>query len=197
MRLEPTGVTDGWQGITIARRLSRKRVMSIGDSTCDNELPKPESKTPIETRLVKSLRLWRADPSSVATNDRTVEQEICALLEWYICECIPYGPSNLGGWWSDGVIHLEIQQTAPEVFKLVGVTWIDCHGVTPFEIDVELVPTNDRNFAKTIFRIGMLEDGGCPKLSDSRMDARRLLAMRPQQNGDWAMAVELTPTGTK
>jgi hypothetical protein len=32
MRLEPTGVTDGWQGITIARRLSRKRVMSMTES---------------------------------------------------------------------------------------------------------------------------------------------------------------------
>jgi hypothetical protein len=164
--------------------------------TCDSDFPTPEYKIPIETRLVKYLRIWRDDPSSVTVNNRKVEHEICALLEWYICGCIPYGPSNLGGWWSDGVIHLEIQQTAPDLFKLVGVTWIDCHGVTPFEIDVELNPTDDRYFAKTIFRIGMLDDRGRPKLSDRRMDARSLLALRPQQNRDWAMAVELTPPGT-
>jgi hypothetical protein len=161
--------------------------------SCDNDFPTPDYKIPIETRLVKYLRIWRDDPNSLTINGRTVEQEIRGLLEWYICECIAYGPNNLGGWWSDGIIHLEINQTAQGIFKLLGVTWIDCHGIAPFEIDVELNPTDDSHFAKTIFRIGMLDDRGCPKVFNRRVDAGYILEMRPRQNRDWAMAVELTP----
>src|SRR5262245_6266383 len=109
-------------------------------STCDDDISIPDYKIPIEARLVKYLRVWRDDPNSVTVNGRNVEREICSLLECYICECLLYGPSNLRGWWSDGVIRLEINQTAQERFKLLGVTWIDCHGIAPFEIEVELNP---------------------------------------------------------
>ncbi len=155
---------------------------------CDNDLPTPDYKLPIETRLVKSLRVWRDDPGS-----QTVKDEIGSLLEWYICECIPYGPTTLGGWWSDGVIYLEIAQTAVNAFNLIGVTWVDCDGIAPFEIDAELDPIDYHLFAKVTFRIGMLDDLRRPKLIDPRVDALGVLEMRPRQNRDWAMAVELTP----
>ncbi|MFO7903765.1 MAG: DUF6883 domain-containing protein [Planctomycetota bacterium] len=77
------------------------------------------------------------------------EQEICGLLEWYICGCIPYGPNNLGGWWSDGMIHLEIANPETDRFKLLGVTWIDSLGIAPFEIDLELARTSDDFTAKS------------------------------------------------
>ena len=137
--------------------------------------------------------MWLNDPNAVLTNGRSVEREIYGLLEWYICECIPYGPHNLGGWWSDGVIHLEIEKTATNTFKLLGVTWIDCHGVAPFEIDVELCPTSDHEFARTIFRIGLLDVGRHPKICNANLAPTRVLEMRPRYNRDWAMAVELTP----
>jgi hypothetical protein len=131
----------------------------------------------------------------VLETGRSVEREIYLLLEWYICECILYGPHNLGGWWSDGVIHLEITEYEDDHFKLLGVTWIDCKGIAPFEIDIELGPSDDSYFIKTIFRIGMLDHDGRPKLCDRERSPEHLLAKRPRCDHDWAMAVELTPPG--
>ncbi len=91
---------------------------------------------------------------------RPLFQEMRGLLEFYICGCIPYGPKNLGGWWSDGVIHLEISEAAPDSFTLLGVTWIDSLGISPFEIDLKLDPHDDVYFARTVFRIGMLDHYG-------------------------------------
>ena len=159
----------------------------------DDDIPTPEYKLPIEMRLVKCLRMWRDDPNALVDDDRTVEQEIDGLLEWYICECIPYGPDNLGGWWSDGVIHLEISEPSTDRFKLVGITWIDCKGIAPFDIDVVLEPNRADYFAKCIFRIGMLDDQKQPVICDRRSSPNRVLEMRPRYNRDWAMAVELTP----
>jgi len=139
------------------------------------------------------MRVWTDNPNAVVLSGRKVEEEIALLLEWYICQCLEYGPHNLGGWWSDGVILLEIHTTSPDEFKLLGVTWIDSLGIAPFEIDVKLIPNIETHFAKTIFRIGTLDDFGQPKVLDRRLDDRQVLRMRPQRNKDWAMAVELTP----
>jgi hypothetical protein len=126
-------------------------------------------------------------PDAIVEGDRTLFQEICGLLEFYICGCIPYGPKNLGGWWSDGVIHLEISEAAPNLFTLLGVTWIDSLGIAPFD------PLDDVYFAKTVFRIGMLDNHERPMVCDRNLAPTRVLEMRPRYNRDWAMAVELTP----
>jgi hypothetical protein len=143
---------------------------------------------------LKCLRAWRDDPRAVVADDRTVEQEIGGLLEWFICQCISYGPPNLRRWWSDGVIHLEITQTSRNKFKLLGVTWIDGSGIAPFEIDVVMDPRRDDYFSKCQFRIGMLDRNGQPIVSDRVYSAREVLDKRPRNNRDWAMAVELTPS---
>jgi hypothetical protein len=114
------------------------------------------------------------------------------LVEFYICDCIRYGPNRLRGWWSDGVVHLEIAETIPNHFKLIGVTWIDSHGMSPFEIDVELNTSNDTYFAKTVFRIGTVGDCGEPVLASPNLAPIRVLQTRPRYNRDWAMAIELT-----
>jgi hypothetical protein len=136
---------------------------------------------------------WRFDPDATLDSGRTLFQEICGLLEFYICGCIPYGPKNLGGWWSDGVIHLEIDEPDPGRFKLLGVTWIDSLGISPFEIDLEVDPNDGVYFAKTVFRIGMLDSSGRPSVCNRNLAPTRLIETRPRYNRDWAMAVELTP----
>jgi hypothetical protein len=146
----------------------------------------------VETRLLRCLRDWRVDPDATLDCGRTLLKEICGLLEFYICECISYGPKNLGGWWSDGLIHLEISERVPDHFKLLGVTWIDSLGISPFEIDVELDPNNDKYFAKTVFRIGSLDSYGRPSVCNRNLAPARVLELRPRYNRDWAMAVELT-----
>jgi hypothetical protein len=113
------------------------------------------------------------------------------LLEWYICGCIPYGPASLSEWWSDGVEKLVITQIANDTFKLVGVTWIGSLGRAPFEIDVELNPTDDEFFAKTIFRIGSLDASRKPRLFGHQVSGEWLLETRPREDRDWAIAVEL------
>jgi hypothetical protein len=162
-------------------------------TTCNDDIPTPEYKIPIESRLVKCLRLWRDDSRAVTTNDRPVHEEIRSLLEWYLCECIRYGQGILRDWWSDGVIHLEITQLTLDSFKLLGVTWIACLGITPFEIDVELYPLDDNCFAKTTFRLGTLDDHGRPILFDRDSSPVSVLEKRPRHHRDWAIAVELTP----
>ncbi|MCS7471472.1 hypothetical protein NZK35_32900 [Stieleria sp. ICT_E10.1] len=132
-------------------------------------------------------------PDTIVEGGRTLIQEICGLLEFYICGCIHYGPNNLGGWWSDGVIQLEIANPKPDRFKLLGVTWIDSLGIAPFEIDLELDPNDETYFAKTIFRIGMLDNHGLPTVCSRNLTPSRVLETRPRYNRDWAMAVELTP----
>lgn len=119
------------------------------------------------------------------------EKEISDLLEWYICQCLVYAPNPLRGWWSDGVIHLEVTQTSTGILKLLGVTWIDSHGFAPFEIDVTLV--DELQFSKTVFRIGSVDDEHRPKLFPDSMAPARVLEMRPRCNQDWAMAAELMP----
>ena len=91
------------------------------------------------------------------------------------------------------MIHLEITHFAPEGFKLLGVTWIGCEGLAPFEIDVELSPADDRSFAKTTFRIGRCDDLGRPMVDDARTPAHHVLIGRPRHNRDWAIAIELNP----
>lgn len=143
--------------------------------------------------MLRCLRTWRVTPDAVVEGDRTLLQEIGGLLEFFICGCIAYGPRNLRGWWSDGVIHLEIAETNRDRFTLLGVTWIDSLGLAPFEIDVELDSLDDTYFTKTVFRIGMLDKNRRPMVCDRNLAPHRVLAMRPRYNRDWAMAVELTP----
>lgn len=138
------------------------------------------------------MRAWRDTPAVTVDDGRTLLQEICGVLEFYICSCIPYGPDNLGGWWSDGVTHLEITNPEPLRFKLLGVTWIDSLGIAPFEIDLELDPNDEQYFAKTIFRIGTLDNDGHPTVCNRKLAAASVVETRPRYNRDWAMAVELT-----
>lgn len=147
----------------------------------------------LETRLLRCLRRWSANPDATDEDRHRLHQEICGLLEFYICDCISYGPKNLGGWWSDGVIHLEITERGSGRFALLGVTWIGALGIAPFEIDVELDPNDDSHFAKTIFRIGSLDNHGLPIVAAPNLAPSRVLETRPPYNRNWAMAIELTP----
>lgn len=153
----------------------------------------PNDRSLIETRLLGCLLAWRDTPPDATVDDGpTLLQEICGLLEFYICSCIHYGPDNLGGWWSDGVIHLEITNPEPFRFKLLGVTWIDSFGIAPFEIDLELDPNDEQYFARTIFRMGTLDKNGRPSVCNCNFASTRVIETRPRYNRDWAMAVVLT-----
>jgi hypothetical protein len=174
------------QGL-VSSMFCRQEINAFNDDTVvRNERPL------IETRLLCCLRTWRVAPDTAVENGRTLFQEICGVLDRYICGCIPYGPKNLGGWWSDGVIHLDIVNSEADRFTLLGVTWIDSLGIAPFEIDLELDPNDDAYFAKTVFRIGVLDDFGHPTVCNRNLAPTRVLENRPQHNRDWAMAVELS-----
>ena len=145
----------------------------------------------IETQLLKGLRDWQASADTDLESGRGLNQQIRNLLEFYICECISYGLKELCGWWSDGVIHLEISELFPNHFKLIGVTWIDSKGLAPFEIDIIMEPDDWNNFSRTIFRIGKRDTQGWPILCSRDLSTSRILDQRPKHDRDWAMAVEL------
>ena len=145
----------------------------------------------IETKLLKGLRDWRASADTDLESGRAFDQEIRNLLEFYICECIRYGPKELYGWWSDGVIHLEISELLPNHFRLIGVTWIDSKGLAPFEFDITIDPDDGNHFSRTIFRIGKRDSQGRPSLCSRDLATSRILDERPKQARGWVMAVEL------
>lgn len=93
------------------------------------------------------------------------------------------------------MIHLEIAEPQEDRFKLVGVTWIGSLGIAPFEIDLELNPNEDTYFARTAFRIGILDNHGLATVAQGNLAPTRVIATRPRYNREWAMAIELTPPG--
>jgi hypothetical protein len=151
----------------------------------------PDYKLPIETRLVRALRIWQSDRQAIIEAERSITQEICTLVDGFIGECLAYGPDTVRGWWSDGVMCLEIQELAKDCFKLYGVSWMGISTVAPFEIDVDLLPEKDTHFARTVFRIGTLDKDGHPSSIAGTADPRVVLRDRPRCNGDWAVAIEL------
>jgi hypothetical protein len=150
-----------------------------------------DRKSMIETELLNGLRDWQANPNTELDSGRTLDQKIRNLLEFYICECIRFGPKELCGWWSDGVIHLEITEPLPNHFKLIGVTWIDSKGLAPFEFDITIDPDDGNHFSRTIFRIGKRDSQGRPSLCSRDLATSRILDERPKQARGWVMAVEL------
>ena len=128
--------------------------------TCDNDFSPPANKFPIETRLVKYLRIWRGDPNALTANGRNVGQELSSCWNGTFATVFRTARtiSAAGGPMASSIWRLA--RPRETFFKLLGVTWIDCHGIAPFEIDVELDPADECHFAKTIFRIGMLDDQG-------------------------------------
>jgi hypothetical protein len=161
-----------------------------------NDASLPHYKIPIETRLVTYLRLWQTDPQAKSCFDLPVEKAIGELLECYICDCLDDSGRAPKGWWSDGVISLKIDQRSHQAFNLLGVTWIDCFGLAPFQIDVELSPAIDSHFVKTVFRLGTLDSAGSPTIFTRQALVSEILAARPCRDKDWAVAVELTPGST-
>lgn len=146
----------------------------------------------IEPNLICALLDWRAAAAGNAEDVQSLIEGICGPIEYYICDCLRYGPKSMTGWWSDGVLLLEVFEIEPDGFKLMGVTWIDSEGLAPFEFDLWIAPNNHRRFAKTVFRIGMLDASGQAFLCDRNLAAIEVLENRPRFNHGWAMAVELT-----
>jgi len=168
--------------------------VTCGAATFSDELPEPDYKLPIETRLIKYLRVWRVDPNAVVEDGRSVESALEGVLEWFICQCLEFSPEReVRDWWSDGVIDLRITQTSDESFRLLGVTWIGSEGIAPFEIEAMLDSYRDDSLAKCVFRIGARDDHGRAVVFDRDMSCQRILDKRPKQNADWATAIELTP----
>ena len=154
--------------------------------------------TSSEERLVQWLRSWRHDPDRHGLANVDAKRTIYELLEGFISELLRYGPSSFREWWSDGVVHLEIREVTGEatvVVRMLGVTWITSAGLAPFEIEVEFDTRVETRFARTLFRIGVLDELRHPTTCSPTLAPTRILATRPRQDGDWAMAVELTPLG--
>src|SRR6056297_2013960 len=106
-------------------------------SVCDNLNPDSQ-RSEAERRLVGALRAWHFESrAGNAHRVAKVQQEIQDTLEYFICECLTHDPSSrLGGWWSDGVTHLRIENQSDRQYRLRGTTWIGSDGIAPFDIDL-------------------------------------------------------------
>jgi hypothetical protein len=177
----------------------------LGAGHCTRRFPFPESSSDhdyprtIEACLIRYLRLWRGDRDAVAEDGEAVGHALSRVLEWFICDCLEYSPDNdIGGWWCDGVMTLDVVQTGVESFQLSGVAWIGgvdakSYGVAPFRIDAVLDPSQDDQLARCVFRIGWRDHRGRPRLDSPQIPPYRILAEQPRTNSDWAVAIELTP----
>ena len=160
---------------------------------CDDN---PKSQHPdAEHLLIQAIRRWELD-SRAGEHEliAKAEQHIKTILERFIGDCLSHDPSSrLRGWWSDGVTYLRVKHQANRTFNLRGTTWIGSDGIAPFDFELVLPDDEGRHFDRIRFRIGLLDELGCPTLCDPGWAVDRVLERCPRYNRDWAMAIELTP----
>ena len=197
------------EGISKPPSYSYRYLKLYGEThTIDSNGPDHLSPSTTEARLIQALRHWQSNPQPIPTTHSVVDvdlpdselsrgeiqdREILQLVEGFICGALHAGPKPLRHWWSDGILCLHIEATGNDCLKLLGVTWIASDGLAPFEIDVELNPDDEREFRRTVFRLGCTDTRGRPILATSTRHALEILANRPRELRDWAVAIELTP----
>ena len=96
------------------------------------------------------------------------------------------------GTWCDGIVLLTVADIHRTAFLLTGVDYFP-NDLSPFELEFHF--RNRRDFVTTAirFRFGMLDHNGGLYTCEMHSNVEAILAQRPQNLQDWAVAVELTP----
>lgn len=134
--------------------------------------------------------LWRWKFAADADRDQLVRDEkLKSLIEyWFPFSAIEFTRSH--GLWCDGIPHLEIKEIDRTSLGVVGV---GCFPIkfAPFEIDFYFKNRRDLAPQSIILRFGLLDHQGELRMI-GHQNHSQTLSLRPRENSDWAVAVELT-----
>lgn len=165
---------------------------TLKGGTFENTTPHSD---PLEQRI--SAELWRWAFSDAAARDEMISQQkqFAGDLEFYICGLLDIIPqAQAPGLWCDGVIDLEITKLNRTTFRIIGAAYLTRNNacwLAAFELEFYFEKRRDGVAQKLIFRIHPV---CAPNDSQHRHDRRtELLANRPRQDRDWAIAVTITP----
>ena len=163
-----------------------------------NDAVLPDSE-PRDQRIARLLWIWSRDRKQLFGDGRSVEQHIASWLEPFLCDSFAYSPEGAKqGWWSDGVVDLQIDRFAATAFLLWGSAWWAGHDVNkqwvaPFEIEFYFTVEGSLDFSRTIVRFGGADVNGDIVRSSMSLHPRIRNNGQPSKNSHWAMAIELTP----
>jgi hypothetical protein len=151
-----------------------------------------------EQRIAELLRRWESLPKEERDGVTADGAELANVIEGFLCDVFcsrATGPAS--GWWCDGVTALAISALQSEGFRAIGgAFWADRGNqgsdfyLAPFELEFHGVHAEGAE--RIVVRFGALGRAGGINRSSRDTAAEALIAKRPQRDGDWAFAVELT-----
>ena len=156
---------------------------------------------PNETHIARLLWAWSCDLEAVVEDDdgRRIDQHLAFLLEWFLCDALKHSSAGArGGWWSDGVISLQIKRLTPTSFRMTGTTfWAAGKGrndwVAPFDVEFSFPAIDSVEWTGIIVRFGWLGHDGEIVQSIGCIHPRERWPDKVIRDSEWAMAIELTP----
>ena len=154
----------------------------------------------LEQKLAACLWRWARDPQPTRDENKSIQERLEGLLEWFLCDAFKYSPEgSRRGWWSDGVFGLRLDRLSDTAFRVIGFTWCQEGRGTlweaPFEVEFYFSAVESINCARTVVRFGWLDKNGEITRTASSLHLRLRSGGRELNDSAWAMAIELTPQG--
>jgi len=158
-----------------------------------------ESPDPMDVRIARQLWRWRSLPKPERSDVAAPQSELASDLEYFLCSAFQSpnsAPSS--GWWCDGVLQLSIEEIDDVSFRMVGAAyWARASHkaspffLAPFEVEVHFSRVHANAASRTIVRFGATDRLGNIKEVPHDGSAALVIARRPQQDADWALAIEV------
>lgn len=154
---------------------------------------------PLELRITAELWRWAFLKDDARRELLWPRGDLALNIEFYLCgvfRIVPVAQSN--GWWCDGVVELSITKLSRTSFRIAGAAYCGnaapCY-LAPFEHEFHFAKRRDPQPARVIVRFGEVNANGSIRLRKHHKNAALIATNRPTQERDWAIAVELTPSG--
>jgi hypothetical protein len=152
----------------------------------------------LEQRMAGLLREWRL-PSTVDDADFDApEGELAGLAERLLSDVFQYfATGRASDYWCDGVTVVDVRVIGPDSYKVLGAAcWAERPDPAgPFylaPVEFEFHGVAGERIERTIVRFGALDRFGEIKRHPLDSTPQTLVDRRPQENVDWAVALELT-----
>ena len=150
----------------------------------------------VETAIATELWRWAFLSPDVRGELTANGSGLCVTIEFYLCgefQRIDFTRSH--GIWCDGVTELSIRKLNRRAFLIAGAAFSP-HHLAPFEIEFHFDRRRDQRPSRTIIRFGERDRDGSIRWHRNDKNAATMVANRPTENRNWAVAVELTPNET-
>ena len=149
---------------------------------------------PLEATIASELWRWAFLPNEERDEITAVTSKLSAAIEYHLCNAfhlVEFTRSR--GIWCDGVVELQIEKTKRCSFIIVGAAWCP-NSLAPFELEFHFDRRRDPLPVRSIVRFGRVNNHKQLQ-SYGQKSAAKIVATRPTTIQDWAIAVEMTPSG--